>query len=205
MAANTSASRQRETAKIQAAVQKERNQIIKRCNKYFDDYSDDGEFIDEEKVPGYLADVLGVSANKLDQDGIRLVVATAKKESEGGDKVTKDALIKGVQKFSEYIRRKKEIDAIFDQFDKNRDGEMSRKELKKFLIEHEKAQTRAVRGIVVHLMVHDEDIDFILAESDIDGDGKIDRVEVLTAIATWEQIANLELKKREESSCCVIL
>lgn len=194
-------------AQRRRALKKGRDQVSKRISRKFVQY---GDCIEQDQIPDFLAKVLLVHQSKLDPDGVQFVIDMSKSnnkesKSEGSDQISKEALKRAIEKYSEYILRKKEIDQIFKQFDKNRVGEMNRKELKRMLEAHERKVTRAVHGVVINLMVDDDDIDVILEESDIDKDGKIGPTEVLTAIAAWEQIVQLELKKREEQSCCIVL
>ena len=213
----------------QEAIQEERRKTSERSREVFDKLSHDGEYLSESQVPDFLAQTLMIrDKNRLDPHAVQLVIdmAREKKQMElNNDEaattatmttstttkpgstvmLAKGRLLKAAQKYGSYARQAKKIDQIFAEFDKNKDGMLSRDELKRALKAHEQNANRSVNGIVTYLVIDDNDIDFILQNCDVEGDGYISRNELLPVIATWEQMALYEIEQRENATCCMIL
>lgn len=199
---------ERDREKRREAVRKKRQARAKRAEQAFDKLSDDGVVLPEAKVEGFLANVLQVPQEKLEAEAVELVISTARgaahqsgEESSGG--LAKSDLLGAVEKYGEYIRKSRQIDDIFDRFDANKDGVLSRSELKKALKAHEKKADRTVKGLQTKLFVDDSDIDFILEQSDADNSGAVSRSELLPAIAAWEELAAIKIEKRKKGGCIV--
>jgi len=119
---------------------------------------------------------------------------------------TQHALLNAIDKYDFYLQNGQKIHDIFKEFDTNKDGELSRSELRDALQEYErKYANRNVRGVHVFLVVSNKDLDFILQQADADHSGKINRAELLPALAIWEELAALHIQEKENGCACVIL
>mmetsp|Transcript_1957 Transcript_1957/g.5176 ORF Transcript_1957/g.5176 Transcript_1957/m.5176 type:complete len:215 (-) Transcript_1957:124-768(-) len=213
MAAGAAASSRRkkrmeqDRAKRREAVRKKRQARLKRAEKAFGELSDDGAVLPEGRIEDFLSEVVQVPKNKLESEAVELVISSSRVRSRkvngGAGEFEKSELLGAVEKYGEYVRKSKDIDGMFDRFDANKDGVLSRSELKKALQAHEKKAERNVKGVQAKLLIDDKDIDFILEQSDADNSGAISRSELLPAIAAWEELAAIKIEKRKKGSCTI--
>ena len=90
-------------------------------------------------------------------------------------------------------------------------GTLDGNELRNFLraSEDRRADKRHVFNVVLKFVVDDDDVALIMEDCDADGDGGIDRAEVLAAIARWQQLAEDDFDRKEASlrrSCaCAVM
>jgi len=211
-AAASSAQRRREQkARHYASVQKARRLRSERADAAFDKLSSNGKTLAESHVHDFLSAVVQIPREDLSPDAVQLVIDTAyryqrqqsqEQQSENG-LLKRQALLAAAGKYGEYVRQSKAINAIYDTFDRDHDDLLSRRELLRALQDRERKTPRHVQGIVVRLVVTEEDIDFVLEKCDADGDGKISRSELLPALAAWEELAAVKLE--DESACCTLL
>ena len=109
------------------------------------------------------------------------------------------------RKSARYIMRAKEVDAVFDLFDADGDGFLSRDELTAVLVKCKKdamirdGAQEGVGALEHEPVVYDYELDAIIEESDWNKDGKIGRDEATFAIATWMDQVDSQL-----ALCCVI-
>ena len=158
------------------------------------------------QVPALLAEVMGVGTDTLDADGYGLVVNHALKVAgltEEADALPRAALLDSVSKYRYYLARRATIDKMFAQFDLDENGKLDRRELRKALQSREHKNTRAVHSIVVELRVMKSDIESILDDADANGDGHIDRSEMLPALAAWSNIADMKIEKKKSAACAL--
>jgi Ca2+-binding EF-hand superfamily protein len=235
-AAASTAHRQRlaaENRKRQMAVKIQRHARRQTALLVFSQLASDE---DDTKLPvsqvsEFLSQVMKVRRESLQPDAIQLVIDSAQKvaqqqhhqqkqqteqqtepqpqESEDRQQfLEKEALLASFEKYGEYVSNSETIDRIFSKFDKNQDGFLSRRDLRQALEDYETQHhpDRYVRGMAVRLIVTDHDLDFILQQSDVGQDGKIDHAELLPALAAWEEIASIKLDEKANSmSCCTVL
>ncbi|CAB9507819.1 expressed unknown protein [Seminavis robusta] len=169
----------------------------------------------EDDIYDYLEEVLNIEAEKIQPEAVSLLLDTAQrhmKQKEGwvfDDKdepaLSRDALIDAVVKYGEFIKRfeQKGEEDVFKKYDKQDDGNLSRRELRHMLQDYERKATRSKNGLVITFMIYETDLDWIIAQVDEDGNGEIGRGEFLPAIAAWEELA--EARLQQPHSCCVIL
>ena len=133
-------------------------------------------------------------------------------------KMPRAALLRAATKYRYYLQHAKQLDAMFDRFDRNRNGMLSRSELQRALNDAERNNLRVNddgvmqkgtkrvtnMGGGVQLRCSDDDLDYILRECDINGDGGIDKTELLAALATWKLLTDQEMAERN-APCCVVL
>jgi EF-hand domain len=170
------------------------------------------------QVSEFLSQVMKVRRESLQPDAVQLVIDSAQKvqkagqqqqqQHESGDDMLleKEALLASFEKYGEYVSNSETIDHIFSKFDKNQDGYLSRRDLRLALEDYEAHHAgRYVHGVAIRLILTDHDLDFILQQSDVGHDGKIDHAELLPALAAWEEIASIKLDEKEKNMCCCTL
>jgi EF-hand domain pair len=206
-------------------VLSERRQALRmKADQEFSDMSvpagtyGDQDCLLEDDIYDYLEEVLDVEAEKLPREAIQLLLDTAHRmqDKEGlipqEDKgpgelalLAREALIPALVKYGEFIKQfdKKGQEDAFSKYDKQQDGQLSRRELRILLQDYERRATRTKNGFIVTLMIHSSDLDWIIAQVDEDGNGEINRAEFLPAIAAWEELAEARLQQPRE--LCVIL
>lgn len=202
------AEKERQHAQLRKQISHQRRVLKQRTAEYFLEMSSDGEWIAETQVEELLS--VAMKKKVLEPDAVQLVVDTAHKSQDKAQltppvqgALSRDHLVKAVEKYGEYIKNSKSIDEIFEKYDKEHDGYLSKKELWKVLQDYERKANRSKNGIVIKLMVFEEDVDWIIEESDCDQTGMINHSEYLPAIAAWEELAQQKLEA--PSPCCVIL
>lgn len=189
--------------KRRAHLQRQRERRRVRAATVFDSLTKDspnGE-LPCDKLEYFLSIVLHME--KLDPSTVKLVLEACGRHTQ--ESFPKDRLLVAVERFGEYAKQHKKVDAMYEKFDKDANGELSRSEFAKALQAYEDKAGRMAHGIVVRLVVTDADLDLILAKVDADQDGQISRTEMLPALATWEEVAAMKLEEREQAACCVIL
>jgi len=190
----------------------QKRKVLKlRTGEKFEKLSEDGMWLMESQIEELLALAMMKKQHRLEPDAVQLVVDTARRsqEKDGLDPpshlegaMAKKHLVKAVEKYGEFIQKSERIDEVFQKFDKNKDGYLSKKELTKMLQDYERKCNRSKNGIAIQLMVAPDDVDWIIEESDSDNTGTIDQAEYLPAIAAWEELAQMKL---EDSEKCVIM
>lgn len=208
-----------------------RRQVLqKRACQVFDQMADkrsdndDSELLllPESQMNEFLQLVL--QTKHLHPDAVQLVIDTAHRNqainttlqqerakginrNKDEQALSKEALVSAVTAYGQYVSQTKTIDQVFLKFDKDHNGTLSRQELRQVLQEHERKANRTNQQLIVtHLVVTEEDLDWILDPSDADGTGTISHAEYLPALAAWEELAQAKIQTQHESlSCCIIL
>mmetsp|Transcript_13722 Transcript_13722/g.19185 ORF Transcript_13722/g.19185 Transcript_13722/m.19185 type:complete len:219 (-) Transcript_13722:1389-2045(-) len=183
---------------------------LARIERAFEMMSADGKYLSESNLEACISEVVNVPKNELQPEAVQLVTDMLRSSNEGTGKSTsklhsKDTVLRAIEKYGQYIKESEKIDNLFRKFDYNKDGELSRKELRNALEEYERQNQRFSNGVTIVLFVEDEDIDFILQQSDVNKNGKISRNEVLPAIAAWEELASIKVQESNDRCVCTIL
>lgn len=87
--------------------------------------------------------------------------------------------------------KRKEIETTMETFDKSGTGKLEKPELKEYLT--------ALNG---GIEVDDEELDWVLEQADIFGDGVMSKPELTMATAAWYSLVK---KKEQQSACCTLL
>mmetsp|Transcript_46520 Transcript_46520/g.81919 ORF Transcript_46520/g.81919 Transcript_46520/m.81919 type:complete len:217 (-) Transcript_46520:198-848(-) len=93
-----------------------------------------------------------------------------------------------------YLRQKDKMGDAFDTYDKSRNGELSQEEMKAYLTDLNNKYP-----------VSDEEVEWVMQEADVFGDGKIRKVEMVMATSAWYALADAkEVRDQKSSSFCGI-
>ena len=231
-AAAASSNRHSKRKSMLASQKSTKRKIAQRqelASKVFDRLADkDTGRLEESKLIPFLSASLLISEDKLEPDAVRMVCNAAQaglrdsvsaaafeinnnnnNDDDNNNNNTiksfsKPNMMRSFQKYGLYLKKRQEIDATFEKFDTDRDGKLSRDELKRALQERERTVDRYAKGVRTELIVYDEDIDFVLNEADVedDGDSMISKSELLQALAIWEEVAESRLEEMEKESVC---
>lgn len=225
--------------------QKEQEQ--KQVDEWMDKYDSDGNgMIEKGEFEQLIQGVYGSQGVAVEPE---VIVNLFKKCTEGTDtpdSVPRERLRETVVKYRESLVHHEYLNALMDQFDTNKDGNLDRDEIKRMLqiilrdgaklqlnskgreyklssLENlynkgildknsymqklHKAQGGG-EDVVTYSEVSDEDVDFILKEADADGNGVLDRDEVLASLALWTRL--MKMAEPEEptsglSQLCAIM
>ena len=199
--------------RLQLQRQRERRRV--RAATIFDNLTKDsptGE-LPRAQLETYLMAVLHIQDNHdhdhnhkpLDPNIVTLVLQACGCHTL--QSLPKEKLLHAMDTYGEYVLQHKKVDAMYDRFDKDANGALSRAEFARALQAYEDrdANHHTAYGLPVRWVVTDEDLDFILAAADADADGQISRMEMLPALAAWEEMAAMKLAEQEKSACCVVL
>jgi hypothetical protein len=206
-----SIAREQSMRRARQTIRRKQEKRQQLASDVFDKMANSQGRLDDDNVEVFLETSLLISKDKLHPDAVRLVKDTAmtgRKNScsfnaeDTNISFSKQAMMLAFKKYGLYLQKQGEIDSIFKQFDIDKDGYLSRHELQKALQEREHTADRAVHGIHTELIVSEEDLDFILIQADSSSDGKIDKAEVLTALAAWEELAEGYLEELEKQGVC---
>lgn len=119
-----------------------------------------------------------------------------------------DAVLDGVEMYHEYMEMEARIEQIFRNYNKAKDGNLTKKEVGRVLQDEErKNKKRAAKGMAITLIVSPQDVDAVIKKADTSGNGRIDRSELLSAFEAWEVIALEKMELKQMASCggCLIL
>ena len=201
--------------KRRKALERKRQLRMNKAKLTFAKHSIDGETLSEKMIPKFLAESITtnrkkVTQHQLEEHAVQLVIDNAYKlqnneERKSKSELEKDALLNSVEKYAEYVSMSHKIDGMFTKFDVNKDGVLSRSELRKALEDYEKSAGHTVRGLHFKFDITEEDLDFVLKASDADGNGSLSQNEVLPAIAAWEELCLIKIEEKETENCCIIL
>lgn len=209
--------------KSQNATKRKMEKRQELASKVFDGLADDSGRLEESKLVDFLSTSLLLPEHKLEPDAVRMVRNAAQEGLRGSVSpealeimngsnddtrrisFSKPNMMRSFQKYGLYLKKRHEIDSVFAEFDTNQDGKLSREELGRALQERERTASRYVKGVRTELIVHDEDLDFVLKEADAEGDTMISKSELLPALAIWEEVAESRLEEMEKQKMCTIL
>jgi Ca2+-binding EF-hand superfamily protein len=192
-----------ENQKRREQAQKQQQQRARKAKTTFEHLSNDAQSMKESLLVEYLVSVLRVKSNSLDDAAVQMVMEYArKKQGSQAPKgyLEKSALLEAIDKYGDYLVNSKKVNEIFNRFDTNKDGVLSRKELWNALKEHEQGIVRHNAG---RMVVTEEDLEMILQRCDADNSGKVSRDEILPAIAAWEELVSIKVEQQQD--CCIIL
>lgn len=170
--------------------------------------------LDKDEFPELLKALFGEDAVTI---GIDSVVARLVKNCEKQGGITKENVIRAINKYGAFVKEQAAAaharENVFDMFDKNGDGVISKDEMLPIL----KACAKQVKG-VPEGEVDMGDVDAVFAAADTDQSGSIDPEEFKVALATWKEsmaavnwvqleqdALEMELQARWKSTACSLL
>jgi hypothetical protein len=147
----------------------------------------------------------------IDHDGLAMVVNCARKTAGSGmlpdgDPMPREAVLQAVRRYRYYLRHRKFVDGLIGRWDLNLDAGLDREEVMKLILDRERnlKDKREVGGIIVELEPDEADIEYILQECDANGNGLIERAELLPALAAWAELAEKKLAAQRSSMCALL-
>lgn len=192
---------------------------LQSASKVFDSLANEAGRLDEEALVIFLATSLLIPRSKLQPDALQMVRNEAQRgfrcsvsaeammlKQSKSNKISfsKAGMMRAFEKYGLYLQKRDEVDAIFEKFDRDDDGQLSRKDLLRLLEQREKHMRppRSINGIEFTLIFHPEDLDFVLNEADADGDALIGKSELLPALALWEELAEKRVEEMQKQGLC---
>ena len=192
-------------------------------------YDTDGNgMIEKGEFEKLIQGVYGGQGVAIEPEVIASLFKKCTEGTENPNSVPRDKLRETVVKYKESLVHHEYLNALMDQFDTNKDGNLDRDEIKRMLQiilrdgaklqlnskgreyklvvrkpvqqghpRQEQLHAEAAQGagggddVVKYSEVSDEDVDFILKEADADGNGVLDRDEVLASLALWTRLMKM--------------
>merc|ERR1712032_811859 len=110
-------------------------------------------------------------------------------DQEGDNCLTREELVRAMKAWKTYTDKREEMSEGIQKFDKSGTGRLEREELKQYL-----DSLNEGHGVT------DEEVDWVMSEADIFGDGAISTPELLMATSAWYSRCDAPKK----SSVCVV-
>mmetsp|Transcript_78148 Transcript_78148/g.168964 ORF Transcript_78148/g.168964 Transcript_78148/m.168964 type:complete len:208 (-) Transcript_78148:46-669(-) len=110
------------------------------------------------------------------------------------DAIDHTELERTIKAWHAYTSKREEMDKLIDQYDKSGSGTLTRDELKTYLTDLNGGKE-----------VAEEEVEWVMKEADVLGDGQIHRMELVMATATWYSNGHQELEDQKKSKVCCIL
>ena len=110
------------------------------------------------------------------------------RNNQGVDQILGTDIFLMIEKYHDYLKQKKYYDDIFDTYDANGSGRISKKELRAMMEDIIKADMQIPEQYAV---VHDDDVDHVMSYADVDDSGGIEILELKIAIAEWHVYCRL--------------
>jgi len=113
--------------------------------------------------------------------------------------------------YTDLLLERSKAKTIVDKYDLSSDdpskkkGYLTRDELLSLLKDQELKTGRDVKGIVITLVIGQNDVNEIMKKTDLADKKKIKPAHLIPILGAWEEMAEAKMKERENSSCCIIL
>jgi Ca2+-binding EF-hand superfamily protein len=219
--------------KYEKMLEKKRHQREleeKQVDDWMNKYDTDGNgMIEKNEFEKLIQGVYGGQGVAIEPDVITSLFKKCTEGTENPNSIPRIKVRETVVKYKESLVHHEYLNALMDQFDTNKDGNLDRDEIKRMLqiILRDGAKLqlnskgreyklsslenlynkgildknsymqklhKAQGGgddVVKYSEVSDEDVDFILKEADADGNGVLDRDEVLASLALWTRLMKM--------------
>ena len=114
---------------------------------------------------------------------------------------TRETIMDIVKKYRHYIKNWENLNNLFQKYDTNNNGLLEKNEIHDLMVD----KAGGVVNVSSRVEVTDEDVQYVmnLADPESEKKGGIDREHLMTAIASWYQIASkkrVEAKKQKKQS-----
>ena len=219
--------------KYEKMLEKKRHQREleeKQVDDWMNKYDTDGNgMIEKGEFEKLIQGVYGSQGVAIEPEVIASLFKKCTEGTENPNSIERNKVRETVVKYKESLVHHEYLNALMDQFDTNKDGNLDRDEIKRMLqiILRDGAKLqlnskgreyklsslenlynkgildknsymqklhKAQGGgddVVKYSEVSDEDVDFILKEADADGNGVLDRDEVLASLALWTRLMKM--------------
>lgn len=135
-------------------------------------------------------------------DGPPLAEAPAVDESEAA--LEKPALVEATARWCAYLEHKAAVDALYAKFSREKLGQLTPAELRRALESAErKAGTRDCFGIIFEVLPSKRDVARVISTCDVDQDGYINKIEIISALHAWRRLAAQHAKAQSEVCVCM--
>ena len=125
--------------------------------------------------------------------------AEAEVVTEGDARLPVGPLVEATVKYASYLEHKAAVDSLYKRFSKSRDGQLTPAELRDALESVErKAGVRDVFGICFQVIPSAKDVDQVIRLCDIDQDGYINKIEIISALKAWRKLAEHHAKMQTQ-------
>lgn len=177
------------------AKMKEHRQQEKILEQLFETYdTDHSNSLDEEQLRNLLKNLSNVRYNTEctpTDDDVKFIIQLCDKD--GNKAISKLELKAAVAAWDLYVQGKDHTDAVFDRYDTNQSGRLSRLQLHAFLLD--------ILAQEEEYGLSQEDVDFVLERADITKTGSVMKMELAGATSAF-MVRRAE--RNSGSSCCMM-
>ena len=147
---------------------------------------------------------------QLDDGGLAMVMSAARRHAGQsmdaqlrGDPLSREVVLTAVAQYRRYLRNRQKVDRLFSRWDGDRKNGLSADELEELINDQEEnlKDKREALGMIIEIRPASTDIEFIM-QWHADGEGLIDRSQLLPALDTWSVLAEQKVAAQKK---CVIL
>ena len=117
----------------------------------------------------------------------KFIMTVADETKEGT--ISKNEVLFALKCFKTYLTSESKINKAFEKYDKNNSGKLELDQLTEFLVDLNDG-----------LPVTQKEAQWVMKRADVIGDGSINRVELLGAVAAWFAYA----EEKQRSACCTV-
>ena len=131
-------------------------------------------------------------------------LAEAQAVDEGDAALEKAPLVEATVRWAAYLDHKDAVDALYAKFSRARLGQLTPAELQRALESAErKAGTRDCFGIIFEVLPSKSDVRRVISLCDVDQDGYINKIEIISALHAWRRLAAQHAKAQSEVCVCM--
>lgn len=151
---------------------------------------------------GFAAAAVAVPAGPESGDDPPAAAADAVDESEA--RLETGPLIEATVRWCSYLEHRRPIDAMYAKFSREKLGNLTPRELQHALESAErKAGRRDAFGIIFEVVPSKTDVATVISTCDVDQDGYINKIEIISALHAWRVLATKHAKAQSE--VCAIM
>mmetsp|Transcript_39393 Transcript_39393/g.108537 ORF Transcript_39393/g.108537 Transcript_39393/m.108537 type:complete len:209 (+) Transcript_39393:109-735(+) len=163
-----------------------------KVQKLFEKYDASGNGkLDQEEIRKLLTELDGVTKAGVEPTDEEMDMVLKVADQEEDNCINQKELGRAINVWTCWIKKKDLYEERMKTYDKNGTGTLNKAELKEFLMSLNDGKA-----------VSDEEVEWVMAEADIVGDGQISKTELLIATAEWYVHVG---KAKTKSKACAIL
>lgn len=172
-------------------LMKKQAELAELFKKY--DTNNSGK-LEEDQVKALLTDMDSSTppGTQPSDDELKFIIKCVDKEEDGC--LTRNEVKFALRAWQILIKKRKEIETALEKFDKSGTGKLDKSELKEYL-------TSLNAGIEVA----DDEVEWVLSQADIFGDGAMSKPELTMATAAWYSHVKQKEKEQAQSACCTVM
>mmetsp|Transcript_97626 Transcript_97626/g.252634 ORF Transcript_97626/g.252634 Transcript_97626/m.252634 type:complete len:211 (+) Transcript_97626:56-688(+) len=175
---------------VNAAEKRKAKAVKSVMGKY--DTNNSGK-LEEEQIKKLLADLDSSTPEGTPCSDEEFEFIMKISDHEGDNCLDPEELVIAIRAWHTYTTKRKDMEDLIDKYDENKTGSLSREEMQKYL--------KDLNGSIEPT---EEEVNWVMEEADVLGDGEIHKTELVMATAAWYSHV-VETKNASNSKACAIL